>query len=530
MRTSARRLAAAALTTAVAAGSTLVAAPAPAATNRYAASATSWLNAQLTNGLVHNDQFGIDDYGLSLDEYFALKALGRPRIAGSILDAVRRNPRAYIEFESNTFAGATAKLATAVLTDGRNPRSFGGVNLVRRLQGLVVTSGAQAGRAKDQGATDFSNTIGQAFTVRALSGAHSGLADEATAFLLKQQCSRGFFREALQFPTEPTTKPVTFRCDRETPAATPSVDSTSFAVQALVAARRNGVRGLGDNLARAGTWLLSQQRPNGSFVGNGTPNTNTTGLAAAALVATGHRTAAERSAAWISRLQVSAAVAAAHPKLRREVGGIAYDAAALAAGRSDGIPVDQRDQWRRATAQAAIGVNAVRRLRVTAPHGFVHGGRTVPVRATGLASGERWSALLASTRVLRGTASTNGRASARLTLPRGTHTLRLQVTGARSARTGGTTLRILGARTFKASLRSGSVHRSRTQRVVFSGLAAHEPARISYRGTRIWTGHASATGRVARTFKVGRSLGAQSVRIRGAFADRGRTASFRVVR
>ncbi|MDX6300824.1 MAG: hypothetical protein QOF53_2038, partial [Nocardioidaceae bacterium] len=188
MRTSVRRLSAVAVTTAVAAGSTLVAAPAPAATNRYAATATTWLNAQLTKGLIHNDQFNVLDYGLSLDEYFALKALGRPRIAASILDAVRRNPRKYIEFDSDTFAGATAKLATAVLTDGRDPRSFGGVNLVRRLQGLVVTKGAQTGRAVDQG-TDFSNTIGQSFTVRALSGAHSGLADEATAFLLKQQCS-----------------------------------------------------------------------------------------------------------------------------------------------------------------------------------------------------------------------------------------------------------------------------------------------------------------------------------------------------
>jgi hypothetical protein len=399
------------------------------------------------------------------------------------------------------------------------------VNLVRRLQGLVVTKGAQTGRAVDQG-TDFSNTIGQSFTVRALSGAHSGLADEATAFLLKQQCSQGFFREALQSPTAPTT----FRCNRQTPAATPSVDSTAFAVQALVAARRNGVRGLGDNLARAGTWLVSHQRSNGSFVGNGAANTNTTGLAAAALVATGHRTAAERAGAWISRLQVSAAVAAASPKLRREVGAIAYDPAALAAGRTDGIPVDQRDQWRRATAQAAIGVNAVRRLRVAVPKGFSHGGRTVLVRATGLASGERWSARLGSRRVLKGTASTHGLASARLALPRGTHTLRLQVTGSRSARTGGGTLRILGARTFKASLRSGSVHRGRTERVTFSGLAAREPARISYRGTRIWTGHASASGRVTRTFKVGRSLGAQSVRIRGAFSDRGRTTSFHVVR
>src|SRR4051794_16327323 len=131
MRTSVRRLSAVALTTAVAAGSTLVAAPAPAATNRYAATATTWLNAQLTKGLVHNDQFDIDDFGLSLDEYFAMKTLGRPRIADSILNAVGARADEYIQFNGDFSAGATAKLATAVELDRRNPRSFGGFNLVR---------------------------------------------------------------------------------------------------------------------------------------------------------------------------------------------------------------------------------------------------------------------------------------------------------------------------------------------------------------------------------------------------------------
>src|SRR3954447_10014454 len=177
MRTSVRRLTAVAITTAVAAGSTLVAAPAPAATNLYAASAGTWLNSQLTKGLVHNGQFNSDDYGLSLDVYFAMKALNRPGIADSILNAVRAHAPTYVGAGSERFAGPTAKLTTAVLADGRNPRSFGGLDLVTRLQRRVVRTGPQTGRAVDHSTFgDFSNTIGQAFTVRALSGLHSSLA------------------------------------------------------------------------------------------------------------------------------------------------------------------------------------------------------------------------------------------------------------------------------------------------------------------------------------------------------------------
>lgn len=529
MSTWTRRLAAAAISTALAGGSTLVAPPAQAAPNAYAASAARWLTTQLTGGLVHNGQFKFNDYGLSLDVYFALKALGRPAAAASVLRAMDDAPGAYIGTGSDSYAGAIGKLATAVDLQGRAPRAFGGVNLISRLESLVVTTRpGQVGRAVDRSSYgDLSNTIGQAWVVRALAGTGSRLADEATGFLAQQQCGAGFFRESFEKTTAVGTS---FTCNGATPAAAASIDATALAVQALVVARRHGVPGLGDELSRASNWLVRQQRPNGSFVGNGVSNTNTTGLAAAALVATGRTAAAERAAAWVSRLQVSSSVAQRSPRLRRAVGAIAYDRAALAAGTRSGIPVDQQDQWRRATAQAAIGVSAVRILRVSTPRGYVHGGSRVLVRLAGLAPGERFTLRVGRLRAVQGNASTVGVASARVRLPRVTRPFPVRATGSASARTGTSTLHVLGPRRFQAELRSRTVLRGGTQRVTVSGMSSHEPARLYYRGERIWAGTASARGRFSHTFRVGGALGVRTLRVAGAFRDRGVTTYVRVVR
>jgi hypothetical protein len=528
MHTFARRLAAVATITAVAGASTLVAAPAQAAPNSYAASAATWLTSQLTHGLVHNNQYKNDDYGLTLDVYFALKALGRSDAAASVLRAVDDKPGAYVGNGAERYAGATGKLATAVEVGGRAPRSFGGVDLVGRLEALVnTTPTAQLGRASDVSSFgDYSNTIGQGWVVRALGGARSPLTDEAAGFLARQQCGPGFFRESF----EAATASSSFTCDAAVPAATPSVDSTALGLQALLSARSHGVTGLDDNVDRAAGWLVRQQRADGSFVGNDTPNSNTTGLAAAALAAAGRRAPAERAAAYVSRLQVSDSLARRSPRLRRAVGAIAYDPAALAAGRTAGIPVDQQDQWRRATAQAAIGVNAVRTLRVVAPRAYVHGGSPVAVRLAGLRAGERFTLRLGAVQVVQGTASPAGSATARVSPPRATSPYPIRVTGSASARTGASTLHVLGPRRFRIALRNRATHRAGTQRVTVSGMASREPVRLYYRGSRIWSGKASTTGRLARSFDVGRTLGTRTLRVAGAFRDRSATIAVRVVR
>jgi hypothetical protein len=54
--------------------------------------------------------------------------------------------------------------------------------------------------------------------------------------------------------------------------------------------------------------------------------------------------------------------------------------------------------------------------------------------------------------------------------------------------------------------------------------------RLYYRGARIWSGQASTTGRLARSFNVGREVGSRTLRVVGAFPDRSVTTAVRVVR
>src|SRR5699024_9561072 len=81
-------------------------------------------------------------------------------------------------------------------------------------------------------------------------------------------------------------------------------------------------------------------------------NTNSTGLAAQALAATGRQEAADVAAEWILDHQVTSSSGAASD----EAGAIAYNTDARDTAISDGIPDMQKDQWRRATAQALLGL------------------------------------------------------------------------------------------------------------------------------------------------------------------------------
>ena len=110
-------------------------------------------------------------------------------------------------------------------------------------------------------------------------------------------------------------------------------------------------------LKDAAAWLATQQRNSGAFVGGtstATPNTNSTGLAAWALGLTGSCRAAKSAATWVAGFQVGAQPAGS--KLAGERGAVAYDKAGLKAGTTDGITDAVRDQWRRATTQAAPGL------------------------------------------------------------------------------------------------------------------------------------------------------------------------------
>lgn len=327
-----------------AAALTLGVAAAPSDAARGAQPGVGWLAGQLEGGLIHNDQFDFDDYGLSADVALALDAVDvREQAQARISRALARNVENWISgagFGSDDqYAGSTAKALVTARALGADPRDFGGADLVARLDRLVLDEGPTAGRIRDSG-DDFANTIGQSFAARGLTQSRSPKAADAVDFLLKQQCRAGFFR--LSFAPEGSPQQ---RCNLADPAdRAPDTDATALALVNLQALA-NKTPAIQRSIARGARWLAGVQKRDGSIgIGDGstTPNTNSTGLAAWALGEASRCPAAVAAASWVRGLQKSN-------------GAIAYDAAGLQAGR-DGIGVAEQDQFRRATAQAAPGL------------------------------------------------------------------------------------------------------------------------------------------------------------------------------
>ncbi|HXH79785.1 hypothetical protein [Nocardioides sp.] len=361
----------------------------------------SWLKGQLTNGLVHNDQFGgFDDYGLSADFAFALKAVGKNADAATIVNAIEPKSESWVSgadfgSPSRVYAGSLAKLVSVAQAAGEDARAFNSVNQVARLEGRVASAGHITGRLEDAGVdstdpfdADFVNVIGQSFAARALTTAGSPRAVDATTFLLEQQCPEGFFREQLN----PDKTSPEQGCVSGAAGSGPSVDTTALTVINLldtpgVSATTRGLAGA------AAEWLKTQQAADGSFSAGGTEgyNANSTGLAGWALDLAGKNAAATKAAAWLRGVQV-ADLAPCATRLAAENGAIAYKPSILSATRTAGsITAGQRDQFRRATAQALPTLASVPAgtgtLALSAPATAVEKSK-VTVTVSGLGAGE----------------------------------------------------------------------------------------------------------------------------------------------
>lgn len=297
--------------------------------------AATWLSSQLTGGLIHNDQYQMDDIGLSVDTALALAQVpGHEADVQTIAGAVGSSAKSYIAPGYGTLASAGAIAKTIVLdqTAGTDPG-----RLVGKLEALVGSDGRVADKLdpSDKKAADYANVVAQAYAVRALDRAGSPQAAGATAFLLQQQCSAGWFR--LSFADPGASQQA---CDGD-PSATPDVDTTALAVLALEQA--SDQPGATDAIDKAVSWLASDQSRDGSSA-SGTPavsNANSTGLAGWALGTAGRTRPAGEAASWVAQHQLGCD--------SPDAGAIAYDDAAA---KATAVTTKTQDQFRRATAQA----------------------------------------------------------------------------------------------------------------------------------------------------------------------------------
>lgn len=485
-----------------------------------AAEAATWLDGQLTGGLMHNPNFGgFDDYGLSVDTGFALTDIGGHSTAVSdIKDALADHVDDYVTpfGGPHSYTGSLAKLAAFVGYPADT--SFGSQNLVTQLEARVASAAPIAGRLQDTGYTagsqfddDAANVLGQAYAAAALSAAHSSKADAVTDFLLKQQCSSGYFR--LNFTSSKTA--TNQSCTNGTDPADP--DATAIAV--LFLASQSSTTNVGTAITKAKSWLVDQQRCDGSFGGGPTTtgsNANSTGVIAWAL---GDSPASRQAATWLRAHQATSADSG--NSLASQTGAIAYDDAALAAGRTNGITTGVEDQWRRATSQAAIGIKAYSAsptpaISLTGPASYLKARSNVALQATGADVGTVLCVTGpgAST---RGIAAANGLKST-VTLPAGTATRVYTLTdpfGHKDTQA----LKVLGAKKLTVAKSRAKVKRGRVVLATLKGLAPGETARIYYKGALVRQGVAGAKGNFLARFDVGRAKGKKWLTGYGQFSD-----------
>lgn len=300
----------------------LVAAPAVAScpTTDRGDAASGWLARQMTGGDHFEAVFdgtAYPDQGLTIDAVFAFAATGeaddyaaraltwlaKPEISSGYLgDGV-----------TESYAGATAKLALAVQVRGGDPASFAGLDLIARLRALETPTGRFSDKSQWG---DYSNTFGQSLALLTLDRTAAGAPATASAFLASTRCADGGYPAAFGQPT-----------------CTSDVDATAIAVQALIAVGRWSDATPGLN------WLVSVQGTDGGFAAYGVENANSTGLAAQALYAGGRWTAAGKGRDFLRSLQVGCQGAA---ELR---GAINYKAGAFDPTTAN-----------RATAQGVLGL------------------------------------------------------------------------------------------------------------------------------------------------------------------------------
>ncbi|WP_326949251.1 hypothetical protein OG439_10860 [Amycolatopsis sp. NBC_01307] len=363
---------------------------------------SKWLAAQLApDGTLQNPLGGaLPDHGLMIDTLFAMYASGDGALAASIVKYLDDDHHAtdYYTwdglvpgqgYDAIITGGAAAKVLVAAEIAGRDPRSFGGHDMVAETLGTIARSGVDKGRVSDYSKNpdfkDFvsnnANVFGQALAVIGLAGA--GLADRLVIdTMLKQQCSDGFFRIFFGLiPTTETGDQVTpdghriSTCDEGKPfdQSTPDGDATGIALSAMLAARDAGAANLDAPITKAVRWLKAHQTASGGWgggVGTEAPNTNSTGLIVQALADAGCADAAMASGTAFLRSAEATAADAGTP-LGDQLGAIAYTPAEYQAARTTGI--GGLDTWIRASAQAALGLSQVGFHDLTLGHAGAQG-------------------------------------------------------------------------------------------------------------------------------------------------------------
>jgi hypothetical protein len=439
------------------------------------------------------------DYGLTIDAAWAIDAVGGPAAkVAAMANALEANIGDYSSFGG----GATAKASAFLLSQGRSDATVS--DLITSLEtDHISTSGPTTGRLVDT-SFDFETPLTQAFAVAALNNAGSDLANSALSFLLKQQCTAGFFRPSFSDKAAPDQT-----CDG-TAGASGSPDTTGLAVLMLQDQKSKPV--VSATITKALDWLVSQQAANGSF---NTGNANSTGLAGWALGVAGRTTAAAKAAQWLRGQQLANA-GSCLKYAAKDNGAITLDSLGLANAGTGPLSQIDSDVVTRATAQAlpallwAPGGDFAGATSLTGPVGFVRAGSKQTVVVSG-APGN--TVCLAGTRLVL---DASGKAIATVTAPASTGKVTVSAVDA-----GGETdtLSFTALAAAKLTVKATKTVAKGAKVVIkVSGLEAGETVTVSL-GRKHVEATANAAGK-AKAKLTATKVGKRKVKAVGAFSDR----------
>ncbi|WNI18834.1 prenyltransferase/squalene oxidase repeat-containing protein [Actinacidiphila sp. ITFR-21] len=242
------------------------------ADQKAAAAGSAYLVGRLAGGDHLSNAYG-PDYGLTADLALALAATGRQDTALTKVTGYLAGHTADYADPAGTsdypgpYSGATAKLALLAEVMGQDPHRFGGFDLLATLTGHVCATATDDGACTAPG--DFSqaySTVSQALGVLALARAGQTPPPAAVDRLLHLQCADGGFSSTLAAAGADCAS---------------DVDTTGYALQAITL-----VPGHADAVAAARAYLVGAQQKNGGYRGAAGVSSNSTALAAQALLAT----------------------------------------------------------------------------------------------------------------------------------------------------------------------------------------------------------------------------------------------------
>ena len=361
--------------------------------------AAEWLVGELTNGLMVGDNG--PDFGLTIDTGMALSTVvDQGDVNAQITTALEARIGDYVgDGTKESYAGPLAKAASYAKVAKRNPTNYGGVNLITRLEERTADvpadpaaepqAAAIAGRIFDKSEFgNYTNVVGQSYAVRALTQARSTEAAAARDFLLKQQCASGYFRAGFEKANVPNQA-----CTEGAPGSEADPDATALAVINLVESE-DKTPAVQAALDKAGAWLVARQRRSGAFRAAAPVskiNTNSTALGGFALGLLKQRDAALKAALWVRKNQPVDKYKC-RTALTKDTGAVAYRKDRVKASSTTGIPASARDEWRRATAQAVLGLQFAPAsndaLKIVSVRREARAGERVQFRVYGLAPSE----------------------------------------------------------------------------------------------------------------------------------------------